>query len=38
LIEGDYRIRQAMMSGELAALARNAEASPPAGPREMVAG
>jgi ferrous iron transport protein B len=38
LIEGDYRIRQAMMSGELAALARNAEASPPAEPRKMVAG
>jgi ferrous iron transport protein B len=38
LIEGDYRIRQAMMSGELAALGRNAKEPSSAEPREMVPG
>ncbi len=38
LIEGDSRIRRALMSGELAALGRDETGSPPARPREMVPG
>jgi hypothetical protein len=38
LIEGDYRIRQAMMSGELAALGRHAKEPWSVEPREMVPG
>jgi ferrous iron transport protein B len=38
LIEGDYRIRQAMMSGELAAIARSTNAVWPAKARQRAAG
>jgi ferrous iron transport protein B len=38
LIEGDYRIRQALMSGQLAALGRNEMEPPSAQPLETVPG
>jgi Fe2+ transport system protein B len=38
LIEGDYRIRQALMSGELASLGRQRSGPLPAQPLEAVAG
>jgi len=38
LIEGDYRVRQALLSGQLAALGRNEVESPSAQPLEAISG